>query len=206
MGVYLANVASHLGFEVTLIIGPNKLPLSLTNADNIKKIDVVSAKQMYEETLKYYMEQDILIFSAAVADYTPKNQFLGKLKKETHLITNIELVETVDILKTITSLKLAHQKIIGFALESQDLESNAESKLIRKNADMIVANLANHKDSGFGGDNNTIKIFKKEVFNQAVEYHNGNQKVSITQKNYPVLSKKECAFVILSEIMHLYYR
>lgn len=186
MGFALAEVACLLGGAVTLVTGPVNL---LTPNQAIDRINVNTADEMYYETQNLASEQDIMIFTAAVADYTPKIKYEGKLKKETNHIDNIELTETIDILKTIASNKLPHQIIVGFALESDNLELNAKKKLISKNADYIIANYANQENSGFGGDNNTITIY-------------GKNNIS---KNYPALSKFDCAIVILYNIISHFY-
>lgn len=187
MGFAIAEVANLLGAEVTLISGPVNLQ---TPNQTIKRINVISADEMYHETEKLAAMQNIMIFTAAVADYTPKKKYEGKLKKETNHINNIELIETIDILKTIAQNKLPHQIVVGFALESENLEQNANKKLISKNADVIIANYANKENSGFGGDNNTITIYSKYDL----------------PKSFPPLSKFDCAIVvfyyIFSNIFH----
>lgn len=191
MGFALAEVAAKMGAEVFLIAGPVALDTpkidvnQTTKLYNIKRIDVVSAQEMYEATLNYYKECDILIFSAAVADFTPKITHSGKIKKDSQSLQNIELIETIDIIKTISSIKLENQIIVGFALESENLNNYAEKKLLTKNADFIIGNYANKENSGFGGDNNTITIYTKKS----------------APKNFPPMSKFKCAEVLLQEII-----
>jgi phosphopantothenoylcysteine decarboxylase/phosphopantothenate--cysteine ligase len=182
MGFALAEVANELGAKVTIISGP----VAIQNHNpNINRIDVISADEMFKVTSENAENQDILIFSAAVADYTPKTKFEGKLKKEYSHLDKIELIETIDILKAIASQKNANQTIVGFALESQDLENNAQKKLTTKNADYIIANYANKENSGFGGELNTIKIFSKD-----------NSPISL-----PTMSKYNCALMIFKSII-----
>lgn len=153
MGFALAEKSLELGAEVILIAGPS----SLTCNKKIKRIDVESAEDMYNEVFKYTGTQDIIIMSAAVADYTPKERHLGKIKKsEANL--NIELIATKDILKKLGHTKKEEQIIVGFALESEDLLSYAKGKLESKKCNIIIANQANKPNSGFGGDMNTITI------------------------------------------------
>lgn len=184
MGFALAEMAAEMGAEVILIAGP--VSLSTPYSKLITRIDVVTANEMYEATLNNYKKCDILIFAAAVADYTPQNAFSGKLKKEENNLQKIELIETIDILKSIGKNKLAHQIIIGFALESANLDNYAESKLISKNADFIIGNYANKENSGFGGDYNTISIYSR---NTPVQH-------------FQAMPKLDCAKIIL-EIVNL---
>jgi|GEM_PF-20776 len=161
MGYCLAKVAIEMGAEVTLISGPVNDKLNDELDEKIKLIKITSAKEMLDKVLGNYQNQDILIFSAAVSDYSPKYQHIGKLKKDNIKLDNLELIENKDILKTIGNLKSNTQLVVGFALESENLEQNATTKLNYKNADIIIGNYANKEDSGFGGDNNTITIISK---------------------------------------------
>ena len=185
MGFALAEVAVLIGAEVILIAGPVSISIPQSDSNKITRIDVVSANEMYEATLNYYKVCDILIFAAAVADFTPKFTHLGKIKKDENSLQKIELIETIDIIKTISSIKLDNQIIVGFALESENLNNYAEKKLHTKNADFIIGNYANKENSGFGGDNNTITIYSKNAI----------------PKHFPPMSKLECAEVIINEII-----
>lgn len=161
MGYALAKIAVEMGAIVTLISGPVSEKLDNELYKDINLIKITSANEMFNRVLENYQNQNILIFSAAVSDYSPKNLHIGKLKKEHNKLDNIELIENKDILKTIGNLKNTKQLVVGFALETENLEENATSKLNSKNADIIIGNYANKEDSGFGGDNNTVTIFSQ---------------------------------------------
>lgn len=162
MGYSLAFIANEMGAKVTLISGPVNESLKTRLNEKITLINITSAKEMLDKVLENYHNKDILIFSAAVSDYSPKTLHIGKLKKDTNKLESIELVENQDILKTIGNLKTNKQIVIGFALESDNLEENALKKLKTKNADIIIGNYTNKEDSGFGGDKNTITIFSRK--------------------------------------------
>lgn len=135
MGYNLAKMAYIFGAQVTLISAPT----SLTLPSQIKKIDVISAAQMYDEVMKHLDESDIIIMNAAVADFRPKQKSAEKLKKDKESLT-VELEPNPDILKEIGKKKKENQILVGFAAESQDIINNAKQKLLRKNLDFIVAN------------------------------------------------------------------
>lgn len=135
MGYNLAKMAYIFGAQVTLISAPT----SLTLPSQIKKIDVISATQMYDEVMKHLDESDIIIMNAAVADFRPKQKSAEKLKKDKESLT-VELEPNPDILKEIGKKKKRNQILVGFAAESQDIINNAKQKLLRKNLDFIVAN------------------------------------------------------------------
>jgi phosphopantothenoylcysteine decarboxylase/phosphopantothenate--cysteine ligase len=141
---------------------------------------------MYDESIKHFPNIDIAILSAAVSDFKPINYFQGKIKKE-QVGENpiIELTKTKDILYELGSRKNSKQFLVGFALESENLIDNGKQKLSKKNCDLIVANHANKPMSGFGGDFNTITIIGKDDY----------------IKEYLPMSKSECAYVILQEIL-----
>ncbi|MDT3740650.1 MAG: phosphopantothenoylcysteine decarboxylase [Candidatus Kapabacteria bacterium] len=180
MGFAIAEAALEAGAEVTLICGP----VNMKCPENINRIDVVTAEEMYNETVKLFSKTDIAVLSAAVADYTPEIRYEGKLKKDNLGDSpNILLKKTKDILFELGKIKSSSQILVGFALESENLLENASKKLIQKNCDMIVANDANKPLSGFGGDYNTIAILTKD--NNIEEF-------------LP-MTKAECAAVILSK-------
>lgn len=184
MGFALAEEASNLGAQVVLIAGP----VHLDTPKNVYRVDVCSAEEMYKEVIKYLDESSIIILAAAVADFTPANKFSGKIKKDDgNDKFIIELIKTKDILFEVGRKKTKDQKLIGFALEAENLIENAKAKLEKKNCDMIVANKANQKDSGFGGDNNTITLIKSNR----------------TIKEYAPMTKHQCASEILKEIINL---
>jgi len=156
MGVELAERALKLGAEVTLVIGPSEIN---TNSA-IKRIDVVSAEEMYHAVHHYVNDADVIIMSAAVADYTPANTSQSKLKKKDSVL-EIALKPTKDILKSVGELKKENQLLIGFALETDNELSNAKDKLKRKKLDAIVLNSLNDKGAGFAVPTNKITIIDK---------------------------------------------
>lgn len=182
MGFALAEAAAEAGADVRLVTGP----VSLESPCGIKRIDVVSADEMRRAAIEAFEASDIGIMSAAVADFTPKNPAQGKIKKETAGDeTVLELTKTRDILGELGKTKKDGQFLVGFALETEDLIENALKKLSKKNCDMIVANRAGADRSGFGGDDNTITILKKDGL----------------RKSYPPASKKLCARAIIAEVI-----
>lgn len=184
MGFAIAEVAAKLGAEVVLVAGPVNLQCS----KSIYRVNVTSAAEMHAEMMKYCDEAKVMILAAAVADFTPKSKFDGKIKKTQDSDTMIlELVKTKDILADLGKKKTSQQKLVGFALEADNMIENAKEKMQRKNCDMIVANKANAKDSGFGGDNNTITIIKRNH----------------TIKQLPTMSKNDVAMEILKEVINL---
>ena len=156
MGVELAERALKLGAEVTLVIGPSEIN---TNSA-IKRIDVVSAEEMYHAVHHHVNDADVIIMSAAVADYTPANTSQSKLKKKDSVL-EIALKPTKDILKSVGELKKENQLLIGFALETDNELSNAKDKLKRKKLDAIVLNSLNDKGAGFAVPTNKITIIDK---------------------------------------------
>lgn len=182
MGFALAEAASLLGAEVTLVTGP----VNLDTKSNIQRINVVSADEMYNEATKLFPACDIAILSAAVADFTPKEKFDGKMKKNSFDESiNLELVKTKDILAELGKSKKSGQKLVGFALESTNEIENGWKKMKEKNCTIIVVNSAGKKDSGFGSDNNTITILSDDG----------------KQETFPPMSKLKCAFEILRKIV-----
>ena len=153
MGFSLAEEAVKRGAKVILISGPTS---QKTSNKNIEIHRVTSAKEMCDEVFKYYEKVDIAIASAAVADYAPKIVAKEKIKKSEEEFT-IELVKNPDILKTMGEKK-THQFLVGFALETQNEEENAKSKLQKKNLDMIVLNSLRDEGAGFQKDTNKVKI------------------------------------------------
>lgn len=158
MGFALAEEFARHGADVTLIAGPTDLRI---NNQHIKRIDVTSADDMYDKTVKAFAKSDIAVMSAAVADYTPEKVSITKIKKsgdELHL----KLKKTKDILAQLGKLKTKKQVLVGFALETDNEVANAKSKLERKNLDFIVLNSLKNKGAGFGHDTNKISIIDKK--------------------------------------------
>lgn len=157
MGVELANKASELGANVTLVVGL----IDLTQLQsNIKIIKTKSALEMYTACIKEAKNYDIAILSAAVADYTPKIVADKKIKKQGETI-QLDLIKTKDIAAELGKIKKKNQLLVGFALETNNELVNAKEKLAKKNFDCIVLNSLNDKGAGFGYDTNKISIIGK---------------------------------------------
>lgn len=157
MGIAIARELQKRGATVNLVIGP----VSVEIPAGMNVVHVTSAAQMYEACMQLFPGMDIAVMSAAVADYTPVTVASSKIKKNTDQFS-IELSRTKDILKSIGEQKKNGQLIVGFALETNDEQANAQAKLRSKNADMIVLNSLNDAGAGFGGNSNKITIFDKE--------------------------------------------
>ena len=157
MGFALAEELFSRGASVTLVTGPTKEKIIFTS---IKRIDVVSANDMYNACLSEASTSDILVMSAAVADYTPVTVESNKIKKKENE-WSIELTKTKDILFSIGQQKRDNQFLVGFALETNNERENALQKLRNKNADCIVLNSLNDKDAGFGYDTNKVTLLHK---------------------------------------------
>lgn len=177
MGFAIAEVASDLGANVTLIAGPT----TLSTPYNVRRIDVTSAEEMYEAVINEYDETDLVVKSAAVADYRPKEVFSDKVKKKDGDLT-IVMERTKDILAELGRRK-QQQFLIGFAAESTNVEEFALQKLKKKNLDLIVANNVKETGSGFATDTNAVTILDR----------NGNK------KEWPLLTKHEVAHRLLLE-------
>ena len=157
MGFELAETASNLGANVILISGPTNEKLK-SNSIQLKLI--TSSDQMFEEVVNKYSIADVVIMSAAVADFKPKSISNKKLKKNNQNLS-IEVEKTKDILSHLGNTK-ANQLLIGFALETDNEIENAKRKLINKNLDLIILNSLNDKGAGFGFDTNKVSIISKE--------------------------------------------
>ena len=157
MGYALAEKAIQRGARVTLVSGPTNLspPLGLEQF-----IAVKTAKEMYNAVLRHYDDVDVVIKSAAVADFSPKNIKSEKIKKHNTQMT-IELEKNPDILQELGNKK-AGQILIGFAAETSDLTVNAHEKLRKKNLDFIVANDLTKAGAGFAADTNIVSIIYKD--------------------------------------------
>jgi len=156
MGFELAKKAANLGANVFLITGNSNETVSHSL---IKRIDVVSAEEMYNEVHQYFSSVDIAILSAAVSDYKPKEVAENKIKKSSDTLT-IELVKTKDILASLGKVK-KQQFLVGFALETNNELENAITKLTSKNLDLIVLNSLQDKGAGFKKETNKVTIIDK---------------------------------------------
>lgn len=151
MGFTIAAEAASRGAEVTLVAGPVSLP----TPSGVRRIDVVSAAQMYAATCDAFEGADAAVLTAAVADYTPVSPADHKLKKSAEPLHAIELVETADILAELCRRK-GDRVVVGFAAETNDLIDHAKAKLERKGANLIVANDVSRADSTFGANTSRI--------------------------------------------------
>jgi phosphopantothenoylcysteine decarboxylase/phosphopantothenate--cysteine ligase len=180
MGFSLAKEASELGAIVTLITGPTA---QIISHPNILIVNVVSTQEMFVAVKEYYLNTDIAIAAAAVADFKPEKQVLQKIKKKTNLLT-LNLVPTQDILAYMGSKK-KKQYLLGFALETNNALENAKEKLYNKNLDGIVLNSLQDPGAGFS------------VATNKIIYIHANQSIN----KFPLQSKLDCAKVIFKQIL-----
>ena len=166
MGYSLAKIASELGANVKLILGPTNLSMDLSNIECIR---VQDSEEMYAQTIKHFKESDIVIFSAAISDFKPIKTNNSKIKKEFGL-NSIDLQPTLDILKELGKIKTS-QFLVGFALETENVIENAKSKLKSKNLDAIVVNKigdfnpisSDYNQIDFINSNLEVTSFKKKL-------------------------------------------
>jgi phosphopantothenoylcysteine decarboxylase/phosphopantothenate--cysteine ligase len=180
MGYAIANAFNQSGASVILISGPTQL----STPDGVKTIHVESAAEMLKATSEHFDESDLVIYAAAVADYTPAKVATQKIKKKGEQM-DLELVKTVDIAATTSQNKRTGQLTIGFALETENELGFAIDKLHRKNFDYIVLNSLNDEGAGFAHDTNKITVIDKL----------GNKTV------FPLKSKDEVAQDILNIVL-----
>ena len=179
MGYAIAKVAANRGADVILISGPVNIPIP----HHVKIINIISAKDMFEAVKKEFSSCDIIIKSAAVADYRPKFYNENKIKKKENEL-NIGLEKTDDILKYLGENKKGKQILVGFSMETTNVIENSKEKLIKKNLDMIVANNLKDKGAGFGTDTNKVTFITKNE-----------------SKQLPLMSKEEVGNEIFNEIL-----
>lgn len=179
MGYALAEECAARGAEVTLVSGPVNLSV---NNPNINRIDVESAEQMYNACMSHYPTSDAGILCAAVADFTPECVADKKIKREKDDLT-LNLKPTHDIAAALGKIKTDSQRLVGFALETNDETAHAQDKLKRKNFDFIVLNSLNDKGAGFRCDTNKITIID-----------------SSKAEEYPLKTKKEVAADIIDKL------
>ena len=158
MGFCLAEAAARKGAEVSLVTGPSSCT---ARHRNIHRYDVKTAEEMYQQCMQLVDNQDIIIMSAAVADYTPAHVAPEKIKKDFAQLS-VELVKTKDILASVGKIKRDNQLLIGFALETENEVENAKKKLHNKNADLIVLNSLRTAGAGFRTATNQVTIFSKD--------------------------------------------
>jgi phosphopantothenoylcysteine decarboxylase/phosphopantothenate--cysteine ligase len=162
MGYAIAEEARDRGAEVVLVSGPT----SLQKPFGIEVINVKYNYEMLKEVEEQFESSDIIIKSAAVADYKPKSYSEKKIKKNTDALT-LEFEKDTDILKKLGSMK-KNQILVGFAAESNDLIENAQGKLERKNLDYIVANDITSSDTGFASNENKVNVLCKDGRNISI--------------------------------------
>jgi len=180
MGFHIASVLAQQGAAVTLVSGPTNEQVS---HDNIKLIKVTSADEMFDVCLNVYPQTDISVFAAAVADYKPAIRADQKIKKEEDTL-NIQLIRNKDIAAVLGKMKKSNQLNIGFALETENEEINAQQKFEKKNFDLIVLNSLNDEAAGFKKETNKISIISRTGI-----------------KHYEAKSKAEVAEDIVKEIV-----
>ena len=186
MGFALAEECARRGAEVTLVAGPVRLSCSTT----IHRIDVESCEEMYQAATTAFKTSDAAILCAAVADFRPEQQATQKIKRSLPPSPStrkgsleLKLVANPDIAASLGQMKQANQLLVGFALETNDEETNAKKKLEKKNLDFIVLNSLQNKGTCFQSDENQISIISREG-----------------QRDYEKKSKQEVARDIIDEL------
>jgi len=181
MGFALAEECARRGAEVTLLSGP----VSLSCSQGIHRINVESCQEMYETAVAEFPKQDAAILCAAVADFRPK-EIAGKKIKRGNGELVIQLAPTNDIAAELGRNKRAGQRLIGFALETDNEQNNARKKLEKKNFDFIVLNSTRNEDTTFRSNNNQVSVISKDFV-----------------KEYGKKSKREVAQDIIDELSRL---
>lgn len=156
MGYAIAEALQKLGAEVTLVTGPT----SIEAPRHVEVVQVTTAEDMFQAVRQRFKQQDIIFKTAAVSDYTPVDPLPHKMKKQNGDVT-VTFKRTQDILKYLGEHKTT-QKLVGFAAETQNMESYAQDKLARKNADVIIANNVGDTSIGFSSDNNEVSLYFKD--------------------------------------------
>jgi len=185
MGFALAEACARRGAEVTLIAGPVSSQLSPLASQLIKRIDVESCEDMYQAATTSFPEQDAAILCAAVADFQPETMAEQKIKREKDDLV-IRLKPTHDIAAALGRMKTERQVMVGFALETNNEEANAQRKLEKKNLDFIVLNSLQNKGTCFRSDENQISIITRTG-----------------QQDYERKPKQEVALDIIDELSKL---
>ena len=183
MGFALAEECANRGADVTLIAGPVNLK---TVNPGIKRIDVKTAHQMYEAAMEHFPQSDAAILCAAVADFTPAETADSKIKRKGEI--TLTLKPTEDIAASLGAIKRPDQRMVGFALETNDEFSNAQDKLQRKNLDFIVLNSLRDEGAGFGYDTNKVTLIDRKE-----------------SQELPLQSKKDVAKAIISKLAGLLF-
>ncbi|MBQ7424295.1 MAG: bifunctional phosphopantothenoylcysteine decarboxylase/phosphopantothenate--cysteine ligase CoaBC [Prevotella sp.] len=179
MGFALAEECARRGMQVTLIAGP----VSLECSSPIKRIDVESCEEMYNAAIEEFPNVDAAILCAAVADYRPAEVADTKIKRHDDEDLTLRLLPNKDIAAELGRRKQQNQRLVGFALETNDEEINAQKKLAKKNLDFIVLNSTRNEGTTFRSDDNQISIISREG-----------------QKDFPKKPKTEVARDIIDEL------
>ncbi|MBQ1921870.1 MAG: bifunctional phosphopantothenoylcysteine decarboxylase/phosphopantothenate--cysteine ligase CoaBC [Ruminococcus sp.] len=179
MGYAVARQAMLRGAEVTLVSGP----VSIDPPPFVRVVNVSSAKDMFEAVKVNFADADIIIKTAAVADYTPESAADEKIKKSDGSLS-IQMKRTADILKWLGENKRDGQVLCGFSMETENMLENSRAKLQKKNADLIAANSLRDEGSGFGTDTNHLVLIKRD---------------GVT--DLPLLSKSDAADRLLDELL-----
>lgn len=179
MGYAIAEAAQEMGATVILVSGPTALSVPV----GVERVAVESAEEMFQAVKKHAPEQEAIIMAAAVADYTPETVATEKLKKKEGEM-QIPLRRTTDILRYLGERKPQNQRLIGFAMETQNELDNAKKKLVAKNLDFVVLNSLREKGAGFGHDTNRVTLLFRDG----------------TTDPLPLMSKKEVAQHLLQQI------
>ena len=177
MGYAVARAAAFRGAEVTLISGST----NLVKPSYVKVIDVQSAEDMFGAVKSIYKEQDVFVKAAAVGDYKPS--YSNQKIKKSHDEISVMLSKNTDILQFLGENKSGNQFVCGFSMETDNLIENSEKKLLKKNADMIIANNLNDLGAGFKNDTNAVTIITRK-----------------SKKTIDIIPKSELANIILDEI------
>lgn len=183
MGYAIAETAAARGADVTLVSGPVSIPAPA----HCRVISVETTEDLYQAMMRECADQDIIIQSAAPADYRPMERAEQKIKKERGQPLHLTLEENEDIAAAVGRNKRKGQILVGFAAETENLLDNASGKLHRKNLDMIVANDVTRPGAGFDVDTNIVTLI--------TENH---------QESFPLMTKKEVSEIILTKVMELY--
>ena len=182
MGYAVAKLAAMRGADVTLVSGQTNLSTPI----GVKRVDVISAQDMYEAMMTESADSDIIVMSAAVADFTPETVADNKIKKGNGEGMSISLKRTNDILKSLGENKKSDQVIVGFSMETENLIENSRKKLVSKNADMICANSLTTEGAGYQVDTNIVTMITKNDMTEL-----------------PIMSKNEVADRILDKVKEL---
>jgi phosphopantothenoylcysteine decarboxylase/phosphopantothenate--cysteine ligase len=181
MGYAIAKMAMLRGADVTLVTGPT----SITPPPFVNVVHITSAADMFEAVTARAAENDMIIKSAAVADYTPADYADNKLKKKDGDMS-IPLKRTQDILSWLGEHRREGQIICGFSMETENMLENSRVKLAKKNVDMICANNLKQSGAGFGVDTNVITLITKDIIQEL-----------------PLLTKEQAANTILDQLMKM---